>query len=117
MTTAVDFMMGAPKRSQMMMVMKTEKPRPMNSALPHGRGLGALMLGHSWKRPEVGIDLQSPEPPAQFWKPDCTSLTPMSMTVGPVTRGGKIFLRMRGLVKAMKTSRRAQQAAVPRIAP
>jgi hypothetical protein len=41
MTTAVDFMMGLPNRSQIMIVTKTENPRPMNSALPHGRGRGA----------------------------------------------------------------------------
>jgi hypothetical protein len=36
--TAVLFMIGAPNRSMRMMVTKTEKPRPMNSALPQGRG-------------------------------------------------------------------------------
>jgi hypothetical protein len=33
-----DFIMGAPNLSNMMIEMKTENPRPMNSALPHGRG-------------------------------------------------------------------------------
>lgn len=41
----------------------------------------------------------------------------MSMTVGPVTRGGKIFLSSLGDVKDMRISRRAQTMAVPMIAP
>jgi len=36
-TTLSDFMIGAPKRSQIMIVMKTEKPSPINSALPQGK--------------------------------------------------------------------------------
>lgn len=41
----------------------------------------------------------------------------MSMTVGPVTRGGKILFNRRGDVNDMAISRSAQQAPVPRIAP
>ena len=117
MTTAVDFMMGAPKRSQRMMVRKTEKPRPMNSALPQGSACGALMLGQSWKRPVSGRLAQALEPPAQFWKPVSMRWMPMSMTVGPVTSGGKMRLRMRGGVKDMRISRSAQTHCVPRMAP
>lgn len=46
-TTAQDFMMGLPKRSQRMMVTKTEKPRPMYSALPQGRAWGAPTWGQT----------------------------------------------------------------------
>ncbi len=45
--TAQDFMMGLPKRSEMMMVAKTRKPRPINSAEPQGSGRGAALLGQS----------------------------------------------------------------------
>lgn len=53
-TTAHDFMIGEPKRSHRMIVTKTENPRPMNSALPHGRGLGAKIVGHNLNIPVVG---------------------------------------------------------------
>jgi hypothetical protein len=46
-TTDVLFMIGEPKRSQRMMVRKTENPRPRNSALPHGRACGAVFEGKS----------------------------------------------------------------------
>jgi len=75
------------------------------------------MLGHSAKSPDSGRDWQSPEPPAQFWSPVSMRWTPMSRTVGPVTRGGKTFLRIRGLVKDMPISSNAHTAQVPRIAP
>lgn len=75
------------------------------------------MVGQSWKMPVVGRETQEPLPPAQFWKPDSIRLTPISMTVGPVTRGGKIFFRIRGGVKDMRISRRAQTQAVPMMAP
>lgn len=39
------------------------------------------------------------------------------MTVGPVTIGGKILSMILGGRKLIKISRRAQHAAVPRIAP
>lgn len=45
------------------------------------------------------------------------SETPMSMTVGPVTIGGKSFLSVFGGMKESAISRRAQVAAVPMIAP
>ena len=67
--------------------------------------------------PDVGLAWQPLLPPAQFWKPVRMSFTPMSMTVGPVTSGGKIFLSSRGEVKDMAISRSAQQAPVPRMAP
>jgi len=39
------------------------------------------------------------------------------MTVGPVTMGGKIFWMTRGGMKEIKISTKAQQAAVPMMAP
>jgi hypothetical protein len=47
MTTARDFMIGEPKRSQMIIVMNTEKPNPINSAEPQGSGWGAAFEGQS----------------------------------------------------------------------
>ena len=41
----------------------------------------------------------------------------MSMTVGPVTSGGKMRLRIAGLVKERPISSKAQRQAVPRRAP
>lgn len=64
-TTAVLFMIGDPKRSQRMIVTKTENPRPRNSALPQGRGCGAEFEGQSWKGPDVGREEHVPLPPAQ----------------------------------------------------
>ncbi len=116
-TTAQDFMIGLPKRSERMIVTKTRNPRPTNSAEPQGSGLGATLLGQSWKGPEVGRLEQVPDPPAQFWKPDLMRLMPISATVGPVTMGGKIFLSHVGLVKDSPISRSAHMAAVPMIAP
>jgi len=53
-TTAHDFMRGLPNRSIRIMVIQTLKPRPMNSAEPHGRACFPVLLGHSWNGPEVG---------------------------------------------------------------
>lgn len=102
----------APNRSQRMMVKNTEKPKPKNCAEPHGSALGALISGHSLKKSLVGWK-HSPEPPAQSLKPLSMSFTPMSMMVGPVTMGGTTRRRIRGGIKAMSISRRAQQAEVP----
>jgi hypothetical protein len=44
-------------------------------------------------------------------------VTPINMTVGPVTMGGKIFWMKRGGMKEIRISIRAQQAAVPMMAP
>lgn len=41
----------------------------------------------------------------------------MSMTVGPVTRGGKMRFKILGEVNDMRISRSAQTHAVPMIAP
>lgn len=60
-----DFIIGAPNLSNMIMLTKTENPRPMNSALPHGRGCGAKFVGQFWKMPVVGLPKQPPAPPAQ----------------------------------------------------
>jgi hypothetical protein len=43
--------------------------------------------------------------------------TPINITVGPVTRGGKILRRTGGGRKESKISTRAHTHAVPRIAP
>ena len=110
-------MMGLPKRSQMMMVMKTLKPRPMYSADPQGRACGAPILGHTAKGPDSGRSAQAPLPPAQFLKPDSMSLIPMRATVGPVTRGGKRRFRSLGLMNERPISSKAQSVPVPIRAP
>lgn len=120
-------MKGLPNSSTIMMVTKERKPSPMNSAEPQGRGLGALILGQSAKRPVAGLLWQVPEPPAQFRKPDSPlwqdhisspiyvknacddtdtyiKLAPMSRTTRPVTAGGKtvpIILSVRSNVRAL----------------
>ena len=75
------------------------------------------MVGQSLKIPVVGKVEQVPLPPAQSWKPDLMRETPMRVTVGPVTSGGKNFLRYLGEVNDMRTSSKAQQHDVPMIAP
>ena len=52
------------------MVTKDKNPSPMNSGEPQGSGRGALIVGQSWKMPEVGRLEQSFEPPPQFGIPD-----------------------------------------------
>ncbi len=110
-------MIGAPNLSNKIMLMKTENPRPMNSALPHGRGCGAKFVGQFWKMPEVGLPKQLPAPPAQSWRPDWIRETPISVTVGPVTMGGKSFFSRAGVMNERPISNNAQREAVPRIAP
>lgn len=85
----------------------------MNSADPHGKACGAVISGHSLKNPDSGLAAQSPLPPAQPLNPLEISLTPMSMTVGPVTIGGKIRFKTFGGVKERAISRRAQRHEVP----
>ena len=109
--------MGEPNRSHRMMVTNTENPRPMNSALPHGRACGAPTRGHSVNGPDSGRPAQEPLPPAQLLKPDWMSLMPIKATVGPVTNGGKIFFSTLGLVKERAISSRAQTDPVPIKAP
>ena len=75
------------------------------------------MLGQSMKLPSVGRLAQDQEPPAQFDRADSIKETPIKLTVGPVTKGGKSFLRALGVMKDSPISRRAQSEAVPRIAP
>lgn len=116
-TTDVDFINGEPKRSHRMMETKTRKPRPINSALPQGSGCGAALEGQSWKGPSAGWDIHGPEPPAQFVRAEAMSLTPMSMTVGPVTSGGNSFFSTLVGIKLNAISKRAQSVVVPRIAP
>lgn len=116
-TTDVLFMIGDPKRSQMMIVTKTENPSPMNSALPQGRGCGAVMEGQSWKGPLSGRLEQFPLPPAQLDIADWTSFMPISATVLPVTIGGNSFFRSLGDMNERPISRRAHRQAVPSMAP
>lgn len=85
--TAQDFMMGEPNRSQRMIVTKTRKPSPINSALPQGKAWGASALGQS--DPSPGLLPHVPEPPAQSFIPFEIRLAPIRKTVGPVTMGGK----------------------------
>lgn len=109
-TTLVDFIIGLPNLSHRMIVRKTENPSPINSADPQGKACGASLLGQSIV---VGNLEHSPLPPAQFLKPLPMSFTPISMTVGPVTIGGKIRWRMRGGTNERPISRRAQRHDVP----
>ncbi|KAH0357933.1 Xanthine/uracil permease, partial [Aureobasidium melanogenum] len=60
---------------------------------------------------------QLPLPPAQSWKPELINDTPISITVGPVTMGGKIFFKIFGGVKLIRISRRAQTHEVAISAP
>jgi hypothetical protein len=61
---------GDPKSSVRMMLTNERKPNPMNSGDPQGKGLGASVVGQSWKIPLVGLLRQSLAPPAQFGAPD-----------------------------------------------
>lgn len=117
MATAQDFMIGLPNRSHRIIVTKTLKPRPMKDAEPQGSACGAVISGHSRKMPVVGRLRHDPLPPAQSSKPDSIRLIPIRVTVGPVTRGGNNFLRYFGDVNDMRISSKAQQHAVPMIAP
>jgi hypothetical protein len=116
-TTADDFIIGDPSLSQIRMVTNTENPRPIYSALPQGRACGEPTLGQSIYAPEVGREMHDPEPPSQSSNPLWMSETPISMTVGPVTIGGKIFRIIFGGMKEIRTRMRAQQALVPIRAP
>lgn len=75
------------------------------------------MSGQSMKNPSVGREEHSPDPPAQLSKPVWMRWTPMSMTVGPVTMGGKIRCRAFGGRKEINISVKAQTAQVPSKAP
>lgn len=102
-------MIGEPILSQIRMETNTRKPSPINSALPQGMARGAVAEGHN---PVV-----HPDPPAQSLNPLLIRLIPISITVGPVTMGGKIFCSVLGGTKARRTSIKAQQAEVPSRAP
>lgn len=115
--TEEDFMMGDPTLSQIRMVTNTENPRPTNSALPHGRACGASTVGQYIKRPESGLDIQSPEPPSHPLNPLSISEIPINMTVGPDTIGGKTFWIIFAGMKEIRTKTSAQQALVPTRAP
>lgn len=116
--TEQDFIIGEPNRSQRIMVTKTEKPRPKYSGDPQGSALGAEISGHrSKKSTAVEGEEQGPVPPIQFLKPLWMSFTPIRVTVGPVTMGGKMRNRMRGGTKARMMRRMAVIAPVPRMAP
>lgn len=61
--------------------------------------------------------MHDPEPPSHPSNPLWISETPISMTVGPVTIGGKTFWIILGGTKEIRTKIRAQQALVPIKAP
>lgn len=115
--TEDDFMIGDPSLSQISMVTNTENPRPTNSALPHGRACGASTLGQFIKKPESGLDIHNPAPPSHPLNPLWISETPINMTVGPVTIGGKTFWIIFAGMKEIRTRISAQQALVPIKAP
>ena len=100
----------------MMIVMNTAKPRPRYSGEPHGKACGALMLGHKANKPAWAPDAagfeHGPLPPIQSLKPASTRWMPMSITVGPVTMGGKTLRRTLGGRKEMRISVMAQMAEV-----
>lgn len=75
------------------------------------------MSGQSMKNPSAGREEHKPAPPAQLSKPVWMRWTPMSMTVGPVTMGGKIRCRTFGGMKEIDISVSAQMAQVPINAP
>ncbi len=75
------------------------------------------MSGHFAKKAGGFAPAHRPDPPAQPWKADWMSDTPIRLTVGPVTMGGKMRSMMEGGMKEMSTSSRAQTAAVPMRAP
>jgi hypothetical protein len=117
MITLADFMIGEPNRSVRRIVRNTENPRPMYCADPHGRAWTAVILGHLAKNSVGFKSEQGPDPPAHPLKPEPMSSTPMSMTVGPVTIGGKIFCKTFGGRKESAISTSEQHAAVPKRAP
>lgn len=111
-------MMGDPKRSHRTIVKNTKNPRPMNSALPQGRACGAVAEGQrAADPPAAAFEKQEPAPPAQSSKPLSIRLTPIKSTVGPVTKGGKMRLRISIETNERPISRRAQRQDVPKIAP
>jgi hypothetical protein len=76
-----------------------------------------VISGQSMKNPSVGREEHNPSPPPQVVKPVWMRLTPMSMTVGPVTMGGNIRFRTFGDRKEINISVRAHTAQVPIKAP
>lgn len=69
------------------------------------------------KGPDSGLLIHSPTPPAQLPSPLSIRETPMSVTVGPVTMGGKSFFSKEGGIKDSTISNNAQSEDVPRSAP
>jgi hypothetical protein len=93
---------GAPKSSTRRMVIYTEKPNPIKEGSPQGRGSGALIFGHNLKNPVPGLAIQGPLPPAQLFTPLATKDPPMQSRTIPVTRLGKIFIRVLGLMRLIR---------------
>ena len=90
----------------------------MGGGSTHGSGLGAKIVGHSWKIPLSGRFLQSLLPPPQFAIPDSPiSDAPIIKMTVPVTMGGNSLLSTRGLAKDMPISRNEQMSEVPRTLP
>ena len=94
-------MKGDPKRSMKMLLANislwhcqtveahidtnTRKPKPINSADPHGRACGAAFEGHSIKSPVSGREAQGPDPPAQLFMPASEVLAVTSAAVLALT--------------------------------
>jgi hypothetical protein len=112
------FINGEPKSSVIIMVIKERKPRPMNSADPQGRGLGAKIVGQRANMPVVGLVAQLLLPPPQSRMPeDPIREAPIIKTTVPVTMGGNIRCKMRGGIKDMKISRKEHIMDVPSTIP
>lgn len=124
---------GDPKISVRTILMKDRNPMPMNSAEPHGRGLGAKMVGQSSNIPLVAV-AQPFEPPAQLGAPeDPISDAPIRRTTipnenarqsnksglrkcyihEPVIIGGNNLLRVLGGANARPISKREHMIEVP----
>lgn len=74
------------------------------------------MLGQRANKPSVAV-MHPPLPPIQLEKPDLMSLIPMSITVGPVTIGGRTFSKNFAGIKETRMLIKAHTAEVPRMAP
>jgi hypothetical protein len=80
---------GEPNNSINTIVTNDKNPRPINSGEPHGRGLGAKMVGQRAKMPVGFGSEQELEPPAQLGAPEePISEAPIKRMTIPVSKGG-----------------------------
>ncbi len=75
------------------------------------------MSGQRAKKSDGLAAAHNPAPPAQFCMPDWIRDTPINMTVGPVTKGGKMRSMILVGMKEMRISSSAHTAEVPIMAP